>query len=235
LTLQKLNVSAIPDLTLVIRSTIPMGAGYGSGAAISAAIIRALSQALGTPLSKEDLNTLVYEVEKLHHGTPSGIDNTVIVYEQPLIFIKGQPIQVFAVQHPFQLIVADTGHRTPTHVPVGDVRTLYQAQPEYYGNIFQNIGNIVHSARTAMNMGDFVTLGQLMNQNHTFLRELTVSDDKLDALCTVARNAGALGAKLSGGGRGGNIMALVTDETRETVQQALLGQGAVKATLTTVQ
>ena len=218
----------IPDLTLTVRSTIPIASGLGSGAALATAIIRTLGQALGRPFAREPLNALVYEVEKRHHGTPSGIDNTVIVYEQPVYFVRGTPPRPFTIARPFTLLVADSGHPSPTREAVADVRTLYEAAPERIGATFERIGQIARQARAAIEAGEIAALGPLMNANHEALRTLDVSSPVLEQLCTAARQAGALGAKLSGGGRGGNMIALVSPARVLPVQQALRQAGAVR-------
>lgn len=235
LVLQKLAVNP-PDLRLMLHSTIPMGAGFGSGAAVSTALARALSSALGQPLDNPTLNELVYEVEKIHHGTPSGIDNTVIVYEQPVFFIRGQAITTFRITKPFHLLVGRVDYATPTHVTVGDVRKLHEQQPQSVGQIFATIGEIARQARRAIETGEIATLGPLMNENQALLRELTVSDTLLDNLCEVAMQAGAWGAKLSGGGRGGNFIVLVPEMTAlwQPIQHALLQAGAVEVFFTTI-
>lgn len=216
------------DLTLEVRSTIPMGGGFGSGAAVSAALIRAMADAIQYPLDTAALNALVFDVEKLHHGTPSGIDNTVIVYNQPVYFIRDQALQTFEVGAPLHFLVAYSGIGTPTKETVGDVRRLYEANHERYGAIIGQIGALVNQARDLIASGsDLAALGRLMDENHAYLQELTVSSDRLDKLCTAARDAGALGAKLSGGGRGGNIIALVTVESA-AIKNALRKAGAAK-------
>ncbi len=225
----------VPDLTLTVRSTIPIASGLGSGAALAAALIRALAAALDHALSRETLNRLVYEVEKRHHGTPSGIDNTVIVYEQPVYFVRGKPLETFHIARPFTLLVADSGHGSPTHITVGDVRALYTAEPDRIGAIFARIGEIVNAARDAIESGTIESLGPLMNENHALLRELTVSSDRLDSLCNAALKAGAAGAKLSGGGRGGNVIALPGPDRASFVTGALRRAGAVNVIQTSVE
>lgn len=222
-----------PDIVLRLNSTIPLQSGFGSGAAVSTALARALSLALGKPLSLENLNTLVYEVEKLHHGTPSGIDNTVIVYEKPVFFIRGQSLESFSIAHPFELLVARLGYATPTHITVGDVARLHQNNPTIIQPIFEQIGEIARQARVAIESGNLTPLGILMNQNHALLRELTVSDEQLDRLCQAALKAGADGAKLSGGGRGGNLIVLA-NKNRAAIQEALYQAGAVEVISTWV-
>src|SRR5260221_10819625 len=127
------HLSAVPpDLTINVQSTIPLASGLGSGAAVSAALIRELSASLGAPLEGDELNALVYEVEKLHHGTPSGIDNTVIVKGAPVYFIKGQPPQTFDIGAPLTFVIADSGIQASTRESVGAVRELYDNDPDTY-------------------------------------------------------------------------------------------------------
>lgn len=224
----------VPAARYEISSQIPVASGLGSGAAVSAAVGRAVAAAAGKTLSDDDLNTLVYEIERIHHGTPSGIDNTVIVYEKPVYFIRGQPIEMFSVASPLHLLIADTGHSALTKESVGDVRTLVDIRPEFALPRIERIGQIVNTAREAISTGNLQALGQLMAENHALLRDLTVSSPELEHLVGAALSAGAIGAKLSGGGRGGNMIALVNPEIRQAVHAALIGAGAVRVIATTV-
>ena len=217
-----------------IESSIPIASGLGSGAAVTVALVRALSAHTGHPLPDEMVNAIAYEVEKIHHGTPSGIDNTVIAYRQPVYFIKGQPPHRFGIARPFQLLIGDTGIPAPTKESVADVRRLREENQRGMGKIFAAVGEIVRAARLALESGDIPSLGRLMNENHARLQEMTVSSPKLDALVHAAREAGALGAKLSGGGRGGNMIALVEESSAPRVAEALKAAGAAKVLLTTV-
>lgn len=229
-----LGTSQDLPITVHISSTIPVAAGLGSGAAVSVAIIRALSAFLGKSLPKEEISALAYEVEKLHHGTPSGIDNSVITYVRPVYFIMGQPIETFHVGSPFTIVVGDTGIIAPTKESVGDVRRLWQAEPARWENVFDKVAEIVLKARQAIEIGNISTLGPLMDANHALLKQLTVSSPELDRLVEAARQSGALGAKLSGGGRGGNMIALADEVTAPLIAKALLSQGAKRALITVV-
>jgi len=224
-----------PDLTLTVHSTIPVASGLGSGAALAAALMRVLSQAYERPLTNDALNPLVYEVEKHHHGTPSGIDNTVIVYEQPVFFMRGHSPKAFTIARPFTLLVADTGHPSPTHIAVSEVRRLYESGPHRIAAVFTRIGEIAQAARQSIESGRIEALGPLMDENHALLRQLTVSSEALDRLCQAARDAGAAGAKLSGGGRGGNMIAWVDPDQAQVVADALRRAGAVRVIQTTVR
>ena len=216
----------LPPWRIVVRSEIPIASGLGSGAAISTAIARAMLAAFHVDLALDRLNTLVFEVEKLHHGTPSGIDNTVVVYGQPVWFVQGRPPEPFAVGESLHFLVADTGIASPTKVTVGDVRRGRQADPARYETLFDRIHDITKGAKAAIKAGDVTALGPAMNENQALLAALDVSSPALERLCTAARDAGALGAKLSGGGRGGNMIALVEPENGAGVKQALERAGA---------
>lgn len=229
-----LNVSRLPNCTIYIQSTIPVASGLGSGAAVSVAVIRALSAFLGRPLPDEQVNALAFEVEKLHHGTPSGIDNAVVTYGRPVYFIKGRPIKTFRVGTPFTLAIGDTGVAAPTKESVGAVRDLWRAEPARWEKVFDQIGEIVWEARQAIERGDLDELGRRMDANHALLQSLTVSSPALDRLVEAARGAGALGAKMSGGGRGGNMIALVAPPQAEGVARALQAAGAARVILTTI-
>ena len=233
LILERLDVPP-PDATITLRSPIPVASGLGSGAAIAAVLGRALSAVVKKPLTNDTLNQIVYAIEKLHHGTPSGIDNTVIVYEQPIYFVRDQPIQRLKIGQPFQLIVADTGKSAPTRISVGDVRKLYESHSARIQPVLDNIGSLVQQARQIIEDGNPDALGPLMLQNHLLLRELTVSSTELDTLVDAAMNAGALGAKLSGGGRGGNMIALIKADIAQHVDHALQAAGAARVYYTTV-
>ncbi|MBI5351812.1 MAG: mevalonate kinase [Chloroflexi bacterium] len=231
---QRFDISQPPALNVSITSTIPVASGLGSGAAVSIAIIRSLSSFLIHPLPDKEINSIAYEIEKLHHGTPSGIDNTVITYSRPVYFIKGEPIETFTVGKPFTIVIGDTGISAPTKESVGDVRRLWLHDQSNFENIFDEIAQIVLIARRSIESGKPEMLGELMDQNHAFLQSLTVSSPELDKLVEAARNAGALGAKLSGGGRGGNMIALTEQPTAESVANALMSAGAKRTIITEI-
>ena len=228
------RVSRFPALEIKITSTIPVASGLGSGAAVTVALTRALASHLDVPMTDEEVNAFTYEIEKLHHGTPSGIDNTVVTYARPVYFVKGQPIEVFKVGQPFTILIADTGISAPTRESVGDVRKLWMSDKDRWEMVFDQIGEISFTARRAIEAGTPESLGELMNKNHELLQELTVSSRELDRLVETARNAGTLGAKLSGGGRGGNMIALVEPEQAESVSASLKAAGAKNTIITHV-
>ena len=235
LLLNLLAISHLPACTVRITSTIPVASGLGSGAAVSVAMLRSLSAFLGHPLADKDISSLTFEIEKIYHGTPSGIDNTAITFSRPIYYIKGQPIQFLNVLQPFTIVIGDTGIASPTSTTVGDVRHLWQANPERYEAIFDSIGQIASSARQLIEKGQADQLGPLMDQNHSLLQDLGVSCPELDHLITIAHQAGALGAKLSGAGHGGNMITLTSPENAAKIQQALLQAGAIQTIVTEIR
>lgn len=230
-----LKVKNPPALIVTITSTIPLASGLGSGAAVTVATIRALSAFLGKSLSLEQISALAFEVERIYHGTPSGIDNTVITYARPVYYVRGQPILTLSVPQPFTIVIGDTGVKSPTSQAVSDVRRDWEAEPTRFESLFTAVGSLAEQARRAMEGGEVETLGSMMTTNHRLLVDMGVSSPELDRLVEAAVAAGAAGAKLSGGGRGGNMIALATPETAERIAQALLAAGAVRTIVTEVK
>jgi len=226
LTFEAVAAMHIPPFTLQISSNIPISAGMGSSAAVSIAIIRALSAFLGKPLPSAEISDLAYEVEKIHHGKPSGIDNNVITYGKPVYYLRGKPIEFIQISHPTHWIIADTGEKTSTRETVLSVSALFDSDPKYCEPIFDKIGHLTQNARHALKVGDIKTLGKLMNENQQLLDALNVSSQQLDHLVDAARTAGAFGAKLSGGGRGGNVIALAPQDKLKSIEEALVKAGA---------
>jgi mevalonate kinase len=231
---EALGLNRFPACVARITSTIPVASGLGSGAAVSVALIRSLSAFLGRPLPDERVCALAYEVEKLHHGTPSGIDNTVITYAVPVFFIRDRPIERLQVARPFTVVIGDTGIPSPTAAAVGDLRRAWEGDRPHYERLFDAAGEAALAARRALEAGQLEALGSLMDENHQLLQQMGVSSPELDRLVEAARRAGAQGAKLSGGGRGGNMLALVEPSRAEAVARALEEAGALRTIVTQV-
>lgn len=224
--LYRIGAPTDPAIHIEIHSTIPAERGMGSSAAVAVAVARALFAFYQKNLSDEELWEIVQSSEKIAHGNPSGIDATTVTGTAPVFFIKDQPIEPVALSLDAYLVVADTGKTGNTLEAITDVALLYKRRSEVE-NWIKNLGDLTYQARDYLAHNQAELLGQVMNQAHTYLKDLTVSDESLDRLVVIARQTGALGAKLTGGGRGGCMIALAkTKEAAETIAQALTGAGA---------
>jgi len=234
LALSRAGVIGDPDWEIEVAGTLPIAGGLGSGAAVSAALVRAIFLHTGTEAPPELVSELTYAGEEVYHGTPSGIDNTVVAYGSPVWFVRGQAPEVFTAAAPFQLAIADSGVAGPTRTLVDLVRARRAADPARYEAWFDQIGGIVLDARHAIEAGRPSELGPLFDRNQALLEHIGVSTPLLDRLIAAARSAGAGGAKLSGAGGGGNIIALVDIHTADPVRAALLAAGATRVISTVV-
>ena len=234
--LQRLGVEIEGQaLRIVVRSQIPIARGVGSGTAVATALVRALARHYGRHLTSRAVSDLVYKTEVILHGTPSGIDNTVVAFEKPVYFQRGRRADILWVGRPFTLLIADTGIQSSTRDAVEDVRRAQQADPPRHEMLFDSIGATVEEGRQAIAAGRLGELGRLMRRNQLLLRDLGVSGPELDQLTRAAESAGAKGAKLSGGGRGGCMIALVDDQTRDRVIASLVLAGASRVITTMVR
>jgi hydroxymethylglutaryl-CoA reductase len=218
LTDRNLRIEVFPD--------VPRGMGLGGSAAIAVAIIRALDRHFGLGLSDERVNELAFLSEEIAHGRPSGIDNTLATYGRPLVYRRGAPplVEPLNVSRPLHLVIGMTHSEGLTAKTVGSVREARQRKPRLYEKIFDDIDALVLQAVSALQDHDVATLGELMNVNQGLLNALQVSTPELERLIGIARSAGALGAKLTGGGGGGAMIALCDGDTH-AVQQAIERQG----------
>jgi mevalonate kinase len=205
--------------------------GMGLSAAYAVATIRAANNLFSLNLDDKKINALAYECEKVSHGTPSGIDNTCATYGTPLWFEKnleeGQnKIELFNIAKPLYLVIGDTGKTASTKEIVFGVKERREAEPEEYDEIFEQYISLVNEARIALQKGDIRMIGELMNNNQTLLREIGVSCDELEELIETSLEAGALGAKLSGAGKGGIMFALAENkESQEKIARAIENKG----------
>lgn len=223
------HLDHFPACEIRITSTIPIAAGLGSSASTAVAMIRGLIYFLGQTTEASIINQLAFNVEKSIHGSPSGIDNTVIAFEKPVYFVKEGSPEFLKIVKSFHFIIADTGIRSLTKEVVSQVREMWRNNKADFESIFNQIGEISQHAKEALKSGNQVLAGDLMNQNHTLLQSLGVSCNALDHLVNAAMTSGALGAKLCGSGKGGNMIALIKDTSeKEKIKEALLAAGAAR-------
>jgi len=201
------------SMRIEIFPNIPRAMGLGGSAALATAIIRALSEHYQLNLTDEAVNKLAYQSEEIVHGTPSGIDNTMAVYGRFILFKKGDPplMKLIEVPKPLPFVIGITHIESLTAKMVANVRTARERNVDMYDRIFNEIDELALNAFEALRTYDLVRLGDLMNLNHGLLNALQVSNWELEELVEIARKNGALGAKLTGGGGGGAMIALCGD------------------------
>jgi len=200
--------------------------GIGASAASCVALARALSDEFGLGFSDERINEIAFEGEKAYHGNPSGVDNTAATYGGLLWFVRGKPIERIPIKHPAEIVMVNSGLVANTEVAVAGVRERKEKYPEKYARIFKKAEELIHSAKKALLNYDLREVGRLMNENHRLLQEIEVSCKELDKLVDLATKNGAYGAKLTGGGLGGNIVALTPGtELQERVAKAIEKDG----------
>lgn len=208
-------------LNIEINSTVPVAAGLGSSAAVVAAVTAAVGTFLNVKVSKEDVFRITYDAEKIVHGTPSGIDPAISTFGGALLFQMGTGFKSLDVKMDIPLIIGETGVERLTRVQVEKVRGVKEKYPQIVAPIMLAAREIVLRAMDAIKEKDLDALGDLMNINHALLYGVGVSDESLEWLINAARKAGALGAKLTGAGGGGCMIALANNERLEQVLEAI--------------
>ncbi|MDI6825868.1 MAG: mevalonate kinase [Candidatus Aenigmarchaeota archaeon] len=200
------------SLEIWLGGNLPGFSGIGASAASSVAIARAMSEEFGLNLSDKRINEIAFEAEKAYAGTPSGIDNTAATFGGLIWFKKNMSgpdtIERLKIKEPIEIIIADSGVVADTKEMVLGVAERKKKYPEKYDRIFKQEEELVVKARKALEDFDLRRVGKLMNDNHRLLQEIEVSCKELDYLVDLAKKNGAYGAKLTGGGGGGCIVAL---------------------------
>jgi mevalonate kinase len=212
-------------LDIEINSTVPVGGGLGSSAAVVAATAMATASLLDVKLSKEEIFRIAFEAEKTVHGTPSGVDPAISTFGGTLLFQMDTGFKPLEVKSAIPLVIGDTGVERSTRIQVEKVRGITDRYPRVFEPMMKAASEIVLRAIDAMKGNDLQTLGDLMNINHALLYGVGVSDESLEWLTNAARKAGALGAKLTGAGGGGCMVALAEEEKLEQVTEAIQRAG----------
>jgi mevalonate kinase len=227
-TLQYLD-KPIKDILIRLDSTIPLGRGLGSSAAIAIALIRSLFSFYGQSPTQKELSSLVQIAEVYAHGNPSGIDMIAAASDSPIWFQKGKEAKPINFGASLYIVVADTGQISDTHSAVEHVREKVLLDPINMQKSMKLIGDIAYEAKNVLSHGNSYLLGKLLNKNQEVLTNLGVTNDGLNRLIESAQNAGALGAKLTGGGRGGCMIALAQNlEHAKLIADHLIKSGADK-------
>jgi mevalonate kinase len=216
---------------ILLGGTLPGFSGLGASAASSVAIARAIAEEYELKFSDERINEIAYEAEKAYAGTPSGIDNTAATFGGLLWFKKNMKggqntIEKLQIKTPVEIVIGSTGVVANTKAMVEGVAERKRRNPEKYDTLFEQAEALALIGRKALHEYDLKKVGELMNENHRLLQEIEVSHEKLDHLVNVARKQGAYGAKLTGGGGGGCMVALTPGkELQEHVAEAIEKRG----------
>lgn len=205
--------------------------GVGASAAVCVSLARALNSEFDLGYDDHRINEIAYEGEKAYAGTPSGIDNTASTFGGLLLFQKNleggeNRIENLNVREPIRIVMGNTGITANTKAAVAGVRERREQDPDRYAEIFREAEELVTYALKALDTYDLQELGRLMNRNHDLLQQIEVSHPKLEELVDIARGAGAIGAKMTGGGLGGYMVALTPgEETQNRVADAMIAAG----------
>lgn len=227
---------ATKKLRFSVDGAIPAGAGLGSSAALATALLRGVHRFFALhgdndapALDDDTLIERAFALEKVFHGNPSGVDHTTIVRGGVIAYEKARGLSVgvatsLTLPRPLRLAVGVAGPHAGTANAVAALRDRARRHPEHYARIFDGIGALARAARAHLERGELAAVGELMDLNQGYLNALGVSTPGIEALCAIARERGALGAKLSGAGGGGAVIALVDDDP-EPVRRAFAAAG----------
>lgn len=223
---QTLKLLQIPykDLLIRIRSSIPPGKGLGSSASVAIAIVKSLFKYSNQQYTKELLLQLANISETFAHGAPSGIDPLTITSNNPIWYKKDEPIDYIYPKGTFHFVIADSGQMADTKTAVETVTAMMKEAPQKVCEKMERLGEITYEARKALEKSSKQLLGYLLNEAQKELEAIGVSDASLNRLITFARENGALGAKLTGGGNGGCIIALAKDHDHSLLLSEKLKQ-----------
>ncbi len=220
---QRLEISFAGDLIAA--------SGVGASAAQCTSLARALNETFNLNLDDEKINEAAYEGEKAYHGTPSGIDNTASTYGGLIWFVRNlgtgkNTMDLLQSPRKMLIAIANSGITASTTEVVADVRRLREENPEKFEKIFGEYRKLVEAAKKALLKGDIATIGNLMNKNHKMLQQITVSGETNDELVEISLENGAIGAKLTGTGRGGLVIGLAENEaTQEKIVNVIEKKG----------
>ena len=235
-----LNHLKVEDrVKIILSGDLVPASGVGASAAAAASISEAISNEFGLNLTKEEINNSAFVGETAGSGTPSGIDNTAAVYGGFLVFQKNleggeNKIENIAIEKPIEIVLINSGKAALTKEVVDDVRKLYEEKPEEINKVFEEYKKLVEDGKKALADYNIKKIAELMEKNQELLRKINVSSDLLESIIKMAKESGALAAKLTGTGRGGSVIALTPGkELQERVAKAAMAAG-YEITLTTI-
>jgi len=213
-------------LHIKIESNNISGRGLGSSAAVSVALTKALYSAFKIKENDEEIYNYAMLAEEIHHTNPSGLDVATLVYNKPIWFVKGKAFSTVELNFKATILIIDIGMESQTKLAVEHVRSLYKRDENKINSIFDNIKEISFNARKALLNNDFISLEEALFNNQDNLVKLEVSNDRINEIIDFLRQKGIKGAKITGGGMGGCLIALVKDQKNALdVKKTLVDKG----------
>ena len=217
-------------IKITYGGTLLAGSGVGASAASCVSLARALNKEFSLGLSLDEINHVGWEGEFAYHGLPSGVDNTASTYGGIMLFqVKNDQkrFDKIRLKKPIQVVLGNSGVTADTSALRGITEKQKESDPELFWSRLKTITEQVHEVKRGIETGDFEKVGTTLTKNHDILIEMGLSHEKLISLCNLALKEGALGAKLTGGGMGGYMLALTPGrELQETVASALEKEGS---------
>ncbi|MBT7188328.1 mevalonate kinase, partial [Candidatus Bathyarchaeota archaeon] len=218
-TMEYLGVEGGIDLK--VRSMIPIAVGLGSSAAICVATVGAVEKLHEGGLKKEEISNVAFEGETIIHGKPSGVDNNVSTFGGVMSYAKGEGFTHHKLPREIPFIIGNSRKKRSTKRMVENVAALKERNPTVMDNFLDTMGYIAKKGLNALLKADLGKMGDLMDLNHGLLSGIGVSTMKLEILCHTARKNGALGAKLTGAGGGGCMIALSEEVRMSDIERAI--------------
>ncbi len=216
-------------LRIVLGGDLPAMSGIGATGASSVAIVRALSEEFNLRLTPDEINAGGYQGEIAYHGpSTSGIDNMISTYGGVICLTRGEPnvIRKMRFREPLAVVIGDTGIVANTRTMLAGIAERKKNSPERYDRLLHSAREIAEEAMAIIDTFDLKCIGRLMDRNQLLLQEAEVSCPELELLIKVSREAGALGAKLTGSGGGGCMLALTPgNDLQERVASAIEAKG----------
>ncbi len=235
LALRMTDLSLDAGVRVTVDGQLPLGVGLGSSAAFAVALLRGLADQQGQQLSHQRLSEGAEAIERIFHGNPSGLDHTVVITGQCLHFNRGETPRFREVQLGAELpiVIAWTPRAGTTREAVAQLKARRDQCPVEYDELFGAMGRLADAGAAALEAGDLQRIGTLFDLNHGYLNACGVSSPANEKMVHLARSAGALGAKLTGAGRGGASIALAPDDPNRVVE--VLREAGFDALFTTVR
>jgi mevalonate kinase len=228
LDVMNIDVKKTP-IRITYGGSLLAGSGVGASAASCVSLARALNSEFGLGYSIEQINQVGWEGEFAYHGIPSGVDNTASTYGGLLLYwVKDgeKHFEKIASRKPLHIVLGNSGITANTALLDDYIAEMKAADPAGFASRMKAITAQVFEMKAALETGDLEKVGAIMTANHELLIDLGLSHEKLIDLCHLALGMGALGAKVTGGGRGGYMNALTTGEAmQESIASAMEAEG----------